>query len=438
MGIRLELRNSGPCLHLSCAVEFAEGVEHGRDVRDRNVGLDVVDRVEDEAAAPAEDLTAAEDLLAHGGRRSEHQGLLRVHAAAPEDEVGSEFGLKCCGVHPGGRALDRVEDIEPRFDDRGDKRLDRAAGVLERLPGRVFVDPGVDLLVIRRVEGTECIGRAKGGLLGAEIRSADEDGLDPVSDPGGDLLQIGQGDLGLLFEDRMDIGRPGQGRDVPFLDVADALGIFEERRRDEGDVAEGQSAEGGDDRPPGLGGGSCGLVEIIEVAVRDRTELFQVIGWVELGVVDWSLADDGVEKEPVFGQAGRGRREEVALGMDERVAVRVLGRLEMARDEDLEAVVQSPRRPGLVAEAEHRLRCEDALDVEAEDALQVVLDQAEHLIGLVDFDQALLQAVMMTEGVNDGDVHARDRRPAEIHRDPVGLLMVERPEDPFFTGHESP
>jgi hypothetical protein len=31
--------------------------------------------------------------------------------------------------------------------------LDRAAGVLERLPGRVFVVPGVHLLVIRRVEG---------------------------------------------------------------------------------------------------------------------------------------------------------------------------------------------------------------------------------------------------------------------------------------------
>jgi hypothetical protein len=45
---------------------------------------------------------------------------------------------------------------------------------------------------------------------------------------------------------------------------------------------------------------------------------------------------------------------------------------------------------------------------------------------------------MMAEGVNNGDVHARDRRPAEIHRDAVGLLVVERPKDPFFTGHESP
>ena len=52
----------------------------------RRVGLHVVDGVEDEAAAVAEDLDPLAHLAADLVRRAEGQRLLRVDAAAPEGE----------------------------------------------------------------------------------------------------------------------------------------------------------------------------------------------------------------------------------------------------------------------------------------------------------------------------------------------------------------
>ena len=75
----------------------------------------------------------------------------------------------------------------------GMRRGDGAAGVLEGLPGRVAVDPVVDAPVVGQVELAEGGDRAEGRLLGAEVRAADEDGLDLVADPGEDLLEVRRG-----------------------------------------------------------------------------------------------------------------------------------------------------------------------------------------------------------------------------------------------------
>ena len=106
-------------------------------LRDGGVGLDVVDGVEDEAAVRREDLATLQDLAPDLLRRAEGQRLLRVHAAAPEDEPVAVALLERRRVHARGRALHRVEDVEARVDEVRDERLHRAAGVLERLPGRV-------------------------------------------------------------------------------------------------------------------------------------------------------------------------------------------------------------------------------------------------------------------------------------------------------------
>jgi hypothetical protein len=72
------------------------------------------------------------------------------------------------------------------------------------------------------------------GGLRPEVRAADENRLDAVADPVFDPGQIPQRDLGLPLEDPVDIRPPGEDRDVPFFDVADAARPFEKGRRDEG------------------------------------------------------------------------------------------------------------------------------------------------------------------------------------------------------------
>ena len=79
----------------------------------------------------------------------------------------------------------------------------------------------------------------------------------------------------------------------------------------------------------------------------------------------------------------------------------------------------------MVREAEHRLAREHALDVEPQGALQIVLDQTEHLVRFVDFDRSLLQPEVSSEPGHAGGVHSGDAGAAEIDRHAVRLTMVQ-------------
>jgi len=70
---------SYPCLFFS--VKLFDGVEHGHDVADRDIGLDVMDGIENEAAALAERFAPMQDLSPDLSRRPEGERLLRIHAA---------------------------------------------------------------------------------------------------------------------------------------------------------------------------------------------------------------------------------------------------------------------------------------------------------------------------------------------------------------------
>src|ERR1017187_653768 len=85
---------------------FLHHLEHGEDVRDRGLGLEVVYRAEDEAAAGAEDIDPRAELVPHLLRLAERQSLLRVHAAAPEDQLVTIVLLERARVHAFGGALD--------------------------------------------------------------------------------------------------------------------------------------------------------------------------------------------------------------------------------------------------------------------------------------------------------------------------------------------
>ena len=100
-------------------------------------------------------------------------------------------------------------------------------------------------------------------------------------------------------------------------------------------------------------------------------------------VVEWRLPDDRVEEVARRRHPAARRHGRVALRKDEGVAPLVDGGAEVLRHEHLEAVRGGPRPPAVVAEAEHRLPADDPVDVDAHRVLEVLVEQAEHLIRLV-------------------------------------------------------
>ena len=60
-------------------------------------------------------------------RRLAPQHVLRVTAAAPEDDPPPELLLQTAGVHVGGRRLDWIEAVQPGVDQAGDQVVERAA-----------------------------------------------------------------------------------------------------------------------------------------------------------------------------------------------------------------------------------------------------------------------------------------------------------------------
>src|SRR4030042_1041163 len=157
---------------LAPPIKFFDGVDHGGDVVHRCGGLDVVDGVEDEPAAGGQDLHPAEHLIPDLPGRPEGECRLGVDAAAPEDDAVTVSLFEMRRVHPGGRDLDRVEDVAPGLDEGIDQRLDGAAGMLESLPICIPVDPIVDHLVVGEVELGESVDRAELGLVGAQVGPA--------------------------------------------------------------------------------------------------------------------------------------------------------------------------------------------------------------------------------------------------------------------------
>ena len=369
------------------------GAEQGQHVFRGRGALDVVDRVEHEAAALVEDVDPLADLVVHLLRRAEGNRLLRVNPAAPEDHVPAEFFLQPHGIHFGGRALDRIQDVKAGFDEVRDQLVHRAAGMNERLPLRFGVDQGIHAFV----EGLEQIPIRgfgnEGAALGSKVGAGNHGRVDQVAeqvDQRGDVLL---GDLALPFEHGPHVVLAGHRRDVPLLNVADAFGVFQERRRNQGDVAErgaGHTQHVAAVRTlqqPVAHGAVVG-----QVFLAEQPELLQVVLRVQLVLVDRILANHGVEEVSARRHAAAGRRRRVAFGIDVRVAGFVLGDDEVAGDEHLGAVVQRERLPAAGHGAEQRLAAGDADDVDAQRGPQFVVHFAQHLVRLDHLDAVIALA----------------------------------------------
>src|ERR1017187_1581333 len=202
------------------SIEFMHGIQHGDDVLHRRSGLQVVDRIEHEPAAGRKDLAAAQHFLPHLLRRTKGQGLLGIHASAPEHQARTILALQFGGLHACRRTLHRVDDIEAGLDEALKEALHAAAGMFETSPAGIGVHPAVDLLVVGKPQLAKAGHGAERRSLRAEIGAADKDAIHRVADAGVDARQVLNAELALALEDAVDVAAPRTRRHVPLGDVA--------------------------------------------------------------------------------------------------------------------------------------------------------------------------------------------------------------------------
>ena len=80
-------------------VAIANGPEHCKDVFQRRIALNVVNRIEDESTAVVKNLDALADFAVNVVGSSKWKAFLRVNATTPEDQILAEFPLEVAGVH---------------------------------------------------------------------------------------------------------------------------------------------------------------------------------------------------------------------------------------------------------------------------------------------------------------------------------------------------
>ena len=142
------------------------------------------------------------------------------------------------------------------------------------------------------------------------------------------------------------------------------------------------------------------------------------------------LADDRVEEVKPSGHPAAWPGRQVALGVNQDVALLVHRGVEHPGDEHVESV-EIPGLPVLVLEPEHRPAPVHTIDVDAERLLEVFVEQSQHLERLVHLYRPLLQPVMISQGGHATDMDSGHRRAAEIHRDLVRLPVRQCIEDPL-------
>src|ERR1035437_841480 len=137
------------------------GIDHGDYVLDSRRRLKVRNAVEHESPARREDLAPAQNLLPDFSRCPEGQNLLCIHPSTPEDELLPKLRFQLLRLHSSGGALHRIEYVETGLDKGRQKLEDRTAGMFESLPGRVDVNPVVDLFVVWKVQVAESLYRTE-------------------------------------------------------------------------------------------------------------------------------------------------------------------------------------------------------------------------------------------------------------------------------------
>ena len=208
------------------------GVKSRPDVFGTGVTDNVVDGVEDVAAALGQNIQTLGDLCCDFLRGAVGQHILRVYAAAPEYQLVAVLFLEHACVHALGGQLYRIDDIHTHVDKVVEQLDDTAAGVEEGLPVGVLVNPVAHALVIGFVQLLEHVGRHKFCVLRAEVSAADPANLDVIADCLLVDFQILEHELGLHLKDFLYILGIENLCHAPLVKLADALRMLLKGRRD--------------------------------------------------------------------------------------------------------------------------------------------------------------------------------------------------------------
>src|SRR5262249_22972512 len=92
-------------------------VVHRHDIPRRNIGQDIVHLLENEAAPRSPDINVAANVLAHLRRRTLDEYIPSVASPTPKSESIAKVSLESRGIHPATSDLDRVDGVEPGFDE---------------------------------------------------------------------------------------------------------------------------------------------------------------------------------------------------------------------------------------------------------------------------------------------------------------------------------
>ena len=233
----------------------------------------------------------------------------------------------------------------------------------------------------------------------------------------------------------MDVVRIEQRRHVPVLYRADALGLNQAGAGDLGCIAQAHAAKRSGHGAAGLGQRLGAVREELDLLVRYRAVLLDVVVVVQVILVHFAfLAHDIVKIEAILGHVAAGLGRAVTLRVNQPAALAVRGDLELLGNQHGVAKVV-PFLPAFVREAERASVAVNALQVDADGLLQVGLNDAGHGRYLRDLDRVLFQTIVFAQRLHAGDVHARAGAAAEVHRHLIRLLVVERGQYAFLGCH---
>jgi len=207
---------------------------------------------EDESVLLVEYLQAFSHLPPDLVGRPEGQGLLRIDAAAPEDDSAAVLVDEALRVHSRGGSLDGIEHVEAGIYETLDERLAAAAAVFHGFPFRTGVNPVVELFAIGQVKFPIRIGAAEQRVLGGKVRTIEPDHMHPVADGLVNPRQVLYRDLGLSGENFLYIFPARNGADVPFFDITNSLRMFEKSSRHQGDITESRPGKARCNRKVGI------------------------------------------------------------------------------------------------------------------------------------------------------------------------------------------
>ena len=148
----------------------------------------------------------------------------------------------------------------------------------EGLPSGILVHPVVHSFIEGLKEVPIGLGRDKRTVLLVEVRSRKHNHIDALSHDLVNLLEILDANFTLALENFVHKVAARHGADVPLLNVADALGMFQPGAGDQRNIAESRPTEIRQHGFVGFGPESLRLApQISQVLVGNGSKLLQVI-----------------------------------------------------------------------------------------------------------------------------------------------------------------